>query len=288
MRPLAIMTSAVIVAALIAAFGIYSTVTAPRAGNAVLPAPSPPILHPNATTIEFPGGVRVTEGVHGWDLTCVAVLTAPKTMQVESVGQVTTTVLTATGPNIAPLLRAAQQAADAINQGAQSANHDSATGLDPGSDDAIHQLVAENRVRQADVASFPASPVLTAHLTGPGFHITPQTPNPQPVSRGAATTWSWAIEAIDAGAQILTLSYEAEVRVADQKIPKSFQTITRTITVTVASSGLIKQLAEDSSSARTIAENVSWIWTTMIFPAGMFVYGLLKWSRKRNAAPRSS
>jgi len=110
----------------------------------------------------------------------------------------------------------------------------------------------------------------------------------QPVGLGATTTWSWAIEAVDPGSQILTVSYEAEVKVAGQKIPKSFRTITRTITVSVAPRDFIKRLADDSSSAKTIAENVSWIWTTMIFPGGMFVYGLLKWLRGRNASPRSS
>ena len=233
---------------------------------------------PSSTTIEYPGGIEVTGGAGGWDLTCVGVLTAPETMQVEAVSQVVTTILTASGTAVAPLLEAARQTADAINQGARLPKHDPATGLDPGSAGAIRQLIANNGVRQADVSSLPAAPVLTAHLTGPGFKITPQTPNPQPVglgatSLGATTTWSWATEAVDPGSQILTVSYEAEVKVAGQKIPKSFRTITRTITVSVAPRDFIKRLADDSSSAKTIAENVSWIWTTMIFPGGMFVYG---------------
>jgi hypothetical protein len=294
MRPSAIMASSAIVALLI---GLVILAYLPRtAAPPAAPVPPPrnpegnqfPSSPPSGTTIEYPGGIEVTGGVGGWDLTCVAVLTAPKTMQVEAVSQVVTTILTATGKAVGPLLEAAQQTADAINQGARSPKHDPATGLDPGSAGAIRQLIANNGVRQADVSSFPAAPVLTAHLTGPGFKITPQTPNPQPVGLGATTTWSWAIEAVDPGSQILTVSYEAEVQVAGQKIPKTFRTITRTITVSVAPRDFIKRLADDSSSAKTIADNVSWIWTTMIFPAGMFVYGLLKWLRGRNASPRSS
>src|SRR5262249_4744283 len=46
---------------------------------------------------------------------------------------------------------------------------------------------------------------------------------------------------------------------------------------------LLKQLAEGTSSAKSIAENISWFWTTLIFPAAMFLYGLRKWFRERHA-----
>ena len=278
MRPLAIMASAVVLAALIAAFAIYLT---------IFSGPSHRILRQNATAIENPGGLSVANTDNParspWAIQCIALLTAPRSMQVNDTAEVVTMLLTGFGDAGAYLLKAGQQAAELINHSARASDHDPQTGLDPAAADAIRRLIADNGVRQAAVDTLPGAPVLTAHLTGPGFRMTPETPNPQPLIAKNATTWRWAIKAIDPGSQILTMSYEVETKVAGQKVPQSLRTITREITVSVAPGGILKEFADQSSSAKTIAENLSWIWTTMIFPAGMFLYGLLKLFRGRHA-----
>jgi hypothetical protein len=121
-----------------------------------------------------------------------------------------------------------------------------------------------------------------AHLTGPGFEITPDTPERQAVTANTPAIWRWTIKRVDAGERTLTVSYSAEVLVADQRVPQSLRTISRTVNVSVAPAGLLKQAAEKTSSVKSIAESVSWFWTTLILPALMFLYGLRRWFRERH------
>jgi hypothetical protein len=69
----------------------------------------------------------------------------------------------------------------------------------------------------------------------------------------------------------------------NQSVPLSLRTISRTVSVSVAPTEFFKEVADQSNYAKTIAENVSWIWTTLILPALMFLYGLRKWFRERHA-----
>jgi hypothetical protein len=280
MKPAAIMTRAAFIAGIIALlitvfrdFALY-----PVANHQ---APARPSSH---TTVEDPGGVESTGGVRAWRFTCVALLSAPKTMQVDDIADVETDLLTTAAEDKADaLMRAVQHAADAINKGPATTVTDALAGVDPQAADAIRRITQETGNRQAATDALPGAPIMTAHLTGPGFEITPATPERQAVTAKAPAIWRWTIKAVDAGERILTVAYSAEVTIASARVPQALRTITRNITVNVAPAGFLKQLAEGTSSAKSIAENISWFWTALIFPAGMFLYGLRKWFRERHA-----
>jgi hypothetical protein len=252
-------------------------------GGIIIDAPSPhPFPSPMQTTVEEPGGVALGSE-KGWDFICIALLTAPKTMKVDDTADVETDLLTsADRSKVDALMSAAQRAADAINKRSATTASDAVAGLDPEAADAIRRLSQETDDRQATVDSLPGSPITTAHLTGPGFEITPNTPERQAVTAKAPAIWRWTIKAPDAGERSLTVSYSAEVLVADQRLPKALRTISRTVLVSVAPGGLLKQVADDTSSAKSIAENTYWFWTTLILPALMFLYGLREWFRARH------
>jgi hypothetical protein len=76
------------------------------------------------------------------------------------------------------------------------------------------------------------------------------------------------------------VSYSAEVEVAGQRVPEALRTLSRDVVVNVSATGFLKRAEETTKSIKSIAENTSWLWTTLILPALMFVYGLRKWFRE--------
>jgi len=249
---------------------------------------SPRATSPMRTTVEEPGGIKrnSTSAVQSeWALGCVAILTAPKSMQVGDTANVETTLLVAAGQaEIANLLRDAKDTADAINAGASAKATDPATGLDNNSHGALQRMVEGNKNRQAAVDTLPGSPIMIVHLSGANFKITPDTPERQAVTAKTPAIWGWTIKAVDPGATTLTVSYSAEVELAGQRVPQTLRELKRDVIIDVAPpASLLKQIADQSSSAKTIAENASWFWTTLIFPALMFLYGLRKWFSERHA-----
>src|SRR5262249_4744282 len=100
----------------------------------------------------------------------------------------------------------------------------------------------ETGSRQAATDTLPGSPIMIAHLTGPGFEITPATPERQAVTAKAPALWRWTIKAVDACERILTVSYSAEVTIASARVPQALRTITRNITVNVAPAGFSSNL----------------------------------------------
>jgi hypothetical protein len=65
------------------------------------------------------------------------------------------------------------------------------------------------------------------------------------------------------------------------------RTISRDVMVSVGTESLLDRIDKQTKAAKSIAENTSWFWTTLVFPALMFVYGLRKWTRERHARPES-
>ncbi len=125
---------------------------------------------------------------------------------------------------------------------------------------------------------------MTVHLIGPSFEIKnkPVTPERQGITGKQPSNWRWTIKASRPGSRILTVSYSAEIEIAGQRILKALRTSSMHVMVNVvpAPTALMNQVAEQLSS---IVEDASWFWTTLIFPALMFVYGLWKWFRERRA-----
>jgi hypothetical protein len=275
MRPVAIMSLAVLLAVTIVAIlliltlGFRAPIHSNRSG-------------PTNTTVEHPGGVKLVSE-KSWDFTCVALLSAPKTMKVGDTADVETDLFTtAAREKVEALMSAVQHAADAINNGSAATATDALAGLDPSAAAAIRRITQDTANRQAAADTLPGSPVMTVHLTGPGFDISPDTPERQVVTADAPATWRWTVKAVDAGQRILTVSYNAEVTIGAERIPRALQIVSRNVLVNIASDGFLKEVAEGTSSAKSIAENVSWFWTTLIFPALVFLYGLRKWFSERH------
>jgi hypothetical protein len=313
MRPWFIMTSAVIVALSIAS-AIIGSVHYPKSGlsggklsggNVVINYESATVR--KQTTVDEQGGIKVHQagpdlgaksGGGGnpspspWsDLGCIAVLTAPKSMQVDDIANVETTLLVAAGGEaIKTLLQAAKDTQAAIDTGTRSTAVETETGLDPASKDALQRMINGNADRQAAVDTLPGSPIMTVHLVGPGFEIGPVTPERQAMTGKQPGHWQWFIKAQNPGPRTLTVSYSAEVEVEGQRVPQALRTLSREVTVNVGVPGLLKQAEETGKVAKSIAETASWFWTTLIFPALMFLYGLRKWLKERRApsAPASA
>jgi hypothetical protein len=276
MRPWFIMTSAAFLALMIVA----ASIRAPETWRPAIPVRGAAMQ----TTVEQPGGVRGGKQA-GWSFNCVALFSAPKTMRVGDTAPVETDLLTtADHGKVDAVESAVRNAADAINNGHVSTASDALQGLDPQAADAIQKMTQVTRDRQAATDTLPGSPIITAHLSGPGFKITAGTPERQAVTSQTPAIWQWTVTAIDPGERDLTVAYSAEVLVADQRVPHSLTTpLSRIVAVSVTPTGVLKEVAEKTSSAKSIAENLSWFWTTMIFPTGVFVYGLRKWFRERRA-----
>jgi len=203
-------------------------------------------------------------------------------MQVLDVANVESALLIAAGPEaIEGLLQAAKNAQAVINAGAQS-SVPTPTGLDQASIDALRRMAEGNANRQAAVDTLPGSPIMTVHLAGAGFEITPVTPERQGITGKQPGYWQWIIKALEPGPRKLTVSYSAEVEVDGQRVPQALRTLSREVIVNIAETGFLKKTSETMTLMKSIAESGSWFWTTLIFPVLMFLYGLRKWFRERH------
>jgi hypothetical protein len=279
MRPWIIMGSAAVIAFLMAgAITFYS-----------IAAPAPIPIH---TTIEEPGGIKLNPAAADstpWDIRCVSILTAPVSMRVDDISKVGTTLLLAAGPGeIASLLQAVKNTETAIDTASPASPIDPDTGLDKSSTDALRRMVDSNQKRQANIDTLPGPPIsITVHLIGPSFKIKPVTSERQGITGKQPSHWQWTIKALDPGPRILTVSYSAEVEIAGQRVPEALHTSSRHVMVNVVPppTALLKQVADQLSSAKAIVENASWLWTFLSFPALMFLYGVRRWFRERHAHP---
>jgi hypothetical protein len=242
---------------------------------------------PIRTTVEEQGSIKLksTSAVQSeWTLGCVAILTAPKTMQVNDIASVETTLLVAAGQEeIASLLQAAKDTQTAINGGSPAASADPKTGLDAPSQDALQHMIDGNKNRQAAIDTLRGAPIMTVHLAGPGFDITVVTPERQGIKGTQPGQWQWKIKAVDPGPRTLTVSYSAEVEISGQRVPQALRTLSRDVTVNVTSTGFLTKVGEFIKPVKSIVDSISGFWTTLILPALMFLYGLRKWFRERRA-----
>jgi hypothetical protein len=168
MRPSAIMGSA---AAL--ALAIVAVITLFPERN---PAPTKSSIRSDApvpmqTTVEEQSGVKQNPAAPdsgAWEFGCVAVLTAPRRMQVGNTADVETALLLAAGKaESARLLQAAQNAAATINAGNAVSPVNPLTGLDKASEETIQRMIGDNTNRQAAIDKFPGSPIIRSTWWGP-------------------------------------------------------------------------------------------------------------------------
>jgi hypothetical protein len=135
------------------------------------------------------------------------------------------------------------------------------------SGDALKALLpAGGRV---EVDPLQVSDTMTASLYGEGFKIAPQNSQTQIVSRANTTEWHWFVTPTATGQQTLFLDFTAHLSVGGQDAQRSIITREARIDVVVG-------------WPTTAIQDVGWLWTTLLLPAGLFT--LRAWRRHHPAA----
>jgi hypothetical protein len=111
---------------------------------------------------------------------------------------------------------------------------------------------------------------MTAHLSGPDFDITANTPETQAVSGIEPTTWNWTIKPKSPGQHSLYLDLDADFILDGALTPRTITTFGRTINVTVRTGQQFTDFAKG---------NWQWLWATILVP----IVGWLWKRRHRNA-----
>lgn len=139
-------------------------------------------------------------------------------------------------------------------------------------------ITAAGRIEGFDIR---VANVMQAELRGVAFHISPDGPQEQPTSRSEPTQWTWQVKAKESGAQILTLSLFAKVRVDEQERSRLLKTFTREIEVEVAGSWA-EEIAEALQPWQEIAAALTAIGGALW---GAYVWWRKHMRRRRPAGP---
>ncbi len=146
------------------------------------------------------------------------------------------------------------------------------------SGDALKGLLpAAGRV---EVDPLKVSDTMTASLYGEGFKIAPQNTETQIVSRANTTEWHWFVTPTATGSLTLFLDFTAHLSIGSQDAQRSIITREARIDVVVAWPMTAQGWFD---LARKTVEDVGWLWTTLLLPAGLFV--MRGWQRRRPPAP---
>ena len=146
------------------------------------------------------------------------------------------------------------------------------------SGDALKALLpAAGRI---EVDPLKVSDTMTASLYGEGFKIAPQSTETQIVSRANTTEWHWFVTPVAAGSLTLFLDFTAHLSIGGADAQRSIITREARIDVVVAWPTTAQGWFD---LVRKTVEDVGWLWTTLLLPAGLFL--LRAWQRRRPPAP---
>jgi hypothetical protein len=126
---------------------------------------------------------------------------------------------------------------------------------------------------------------MMATLTGPGFRITPSTPEQQSVAEGFPTVWSWDIEARQEGEQELEATLYVLLPSGDKSIRQRIDSFTHKIGVTVREqtwADSLKSWRDEIDAVKTIGIAVASAVTGIV--------GWMGWlySRRRRNGPKEA
>ena len=129
---------------------------------------------------------------------------------------------------------------------------------------------------QSHEAPLSVSSEMAATLTGPGFAITPTTPEQQGVAESFPTVWSWNVEAKHEGEQELEATLYVLMPTGDRSSRQRIDSFTHKIGVTVREltwAEWLKSRRDDIDAIKGIAVTFG--------GATMAVFGWLRWSYRR-------
>lgn len=117
------------------------------------------------------------------------------------------------------------------------------------------------------VSAVQVSKVLEVKLVAPDFKIIAATPDRQAVSEWEPTVWKWELSGATPGKHDVHLSINAIVTIDGDRAERSVRTFEKTITIEITPAQQLSDL---------IKQYWQWIWTTLLLPAGMWIWKRFK------------
>jgi hypothetical protein len=140
--------------------------------------------------------------------------------------------------------------------------------------DDLKKALNDGQPGGVDGATVKVSPVMEAHLSGPGFKIAADTNEEQPVGAQATTEWRWQIAPQQSGEQLLALVLNARVSIDGSNTEYMIRSWDKTIKVRVTAWSRVRGF---------VSEHVEWLWGLIIAPVGGFVWTKLRSASRRQA-----
>jgi hypothetical protein len=123
-------------------------------------------------------------------------------------------------------------------------------------------------------ASIKVADRMVARLDGGGaFDVSPSGPQQQFISKEQVTTWTWLVTPKQPGTQFLILSFDAVLTVDGKDGTRNINTFKRKIEIDVPWPGT---LSEWFAFLKNWFENISWLWLTILVPAGLWLWNQLR------------
>ena len=140
--------------------------------------------------------------------------------------------------------------------------------------DDLKKALNDGQPGGVDGATVKVSPVMEAHLSGPGFKIAADTNEEQPVGAQATTEWRWQIAPQQSGEQLLALVLNARVSIDGSNTEYMIRSWDKTIKVRVTAWSRVLGF---------VSEHVEWLWGLIVVPVGGFVLTKLRSASRRQA-----
>jgi hypothetical protein len=119
------------------------------------------------------------------------------------------------------------------------------------------------------VRSLRVSPRMIAALSGGGaFEVSPAQPQAQLVGR-EPTVWTWQVTPKNKGRQYLMLTFDAVLNVDGREAAYTMRTLKQEIEVEVGWSDWLK---DGLAWLKGPAENLAWLWLTILVPIGLWFW----------------
>ncbi len=128
-------------------------------------------------------------------------------------------------------------------------------------------------------ATLQVSDKMAATLNGgDAFDVSPAGPQAQLISQVETTTWTWTVTPKLSGTQFLILSFDALITVNGQEGARTVNTLRKQIDVEV---GWPETPGEWFDYAKSLVEDASWLWGTILVPIAALIIHRLRRSKRR-------
>ena len=175
--------------------------------------------------------------------------------------------------NIAPKSVGAtvEQTADVISSQLKSATMTFEAPVTANVDDTVHAVLridpkvvaASNTTRSSTKAVIQVSKILSVTLLAPDFKVLALTPDRQALSETEITEWKWDLSGAPPGKHDIHLSINAIVTVDNDRAERSIKTFESTVTVEITPQQWLLAM---------LKEHLQWIWSTLLLPAGLWLW----------------